>query len=113
MTDERPIITTVQVRAQDLTNTDNVMLAGVETYEWHEQDRAWKRIHLDARWHLIYDVDNDNGDSSIDEAQAALNDMFRLIRIDQDYPNATDHPDLYVAIHNLQLVTVQRENRGF
>lgn len=122
MTDERPFITTVQVRAQDLYGGDYVKLQGVPFYTWWKpQGRGdapshtgkWSNATLwqPGTWCLVYDVDNAQGDSSIDEAYEALNGQFTLLRVSQDEPNSPDSDDMYVAVERHQLVLIQRESQ--
>lgn len=121
---ERLIITTVQVRAQDLYGGDLVKLQGVPVYTWtppvspdgwqhRESDGKWSNatIWQPGTWSLVYDVDNAQGDSSIDEAYEALNGQFTLLRVSQDEPNSPDSDDMYVAVERHQLVLIQRESQ--
>lgn len=111
----------VTVRASDIDAHKDTIELPEYVWMWDEKARKFQgRFLLNAGlkypgWHVVYDMfgtaalDHDYiRDVGAEDAWRDLNDRFVLVRIGTERPDSGDYPDTLIALHEYELVRVQR-----
>lgn len=104
------------VRAADVVDADAIELPDL-VYVWDDKRSQWlgkntatePRLRL-PRWHHIYDAFDQGCQGSLDAGPMlnTLQDRYVLLRIATEHPGDAGHEDAWVALHELDLVRIQR-----
>lgn len=109
------------VRVADVREGDMVELPDL-VWVWNKWDKwVGRRTRNELRltyphWHLVYDVLEDGDDDlakemEVFECRHGLHEHYLMFRIAAEQPNDPDYPDTFLALHEFDLVRVQRAVR--
>lgn len=102
------------VRAGDLVDTDVVDLTDARVYTYTANQWRWVETSKlpGPRWRRVFDVVDDQyvekQDDTAEPAFNNLNGWFVMLRVSTEEPNDSNYEDEYVAVHECDLVRVQR-----